>query len=138
MPLKPLKKAAIAVSSCFLLVSLSPAHGAETPPGSAEAPAIQAPPSPKFDIAGFVVEGNTILKDEEIKALVSPFEGKAKDFGDVQQALEALQDAYQARGYNSVRVDLPEQELENGSVKFVIVEQKVHTITIEDNQHYSD
>ena len=34
---------------------------------------------------------------------VSAYAGKGRDFGDVQRALEALQEAYRERGYSAVR-----------------------------------
>src|SRR5262249_60405242 len=67
------------------------------------------PPQPvRFEIQRYIVEGNTLLSQSEIDGIVTPFSGKDRDFGDIQRALEALQDAYASRGYNAVRVSVPE------------------------------
>ncbi len=97
---------------------------------------IVAPPSPKFEIQQFKIEGNTLLSSDAVDKLVAPYTGKSRDFGDVQRALEALQDAYQKMGYNSVQVLLPEQELDQGIVKLRVVEQRIGSISVENNQFY--
>src|SRR5882672_7584401 len=53
----------------------------------------QAPAPVKFEIQRYVVEGNTLLSLGEIDRTVKPFTGKGRDFGDIQRALEALQNA---------------------------------------------
>jgi hypothetical protein len=55
----------------------------------AQAPgAVQTPIELRFDIARYRVEGNTILAADEVERIVSGYAGKARDFGDVQRALE--------------------------------------------------
>ena len=75
-----------------------------------------------FTINQYVVEGATLLGKTEIDAAVAPYVGKNKDFSDVERALEAVEAAYAKRGYSAVRVLLPEQELEKGTVHFRVVE----------------
>lgn len=96
-----------------------------------------APASPKFEIRRYLIEGNTLLTTEKLDQVLAPFRGKNKDFGDVQRALETLQGAYQAVGYGGVEIRLPEQELERGEVKFIVIEAKIGKITIEGNEHFS-
>ncbi len=93
--------------------------------------------SPKFEIRRYLLEGNTLLAQEAVDRALAPYIGPNKDFGDVQRALEALQGAYQAVGYGGVEIRLPEQELERGEVRFVVIEVKVGKVTIEGNQHFS-
>ncbi|MCX7628599.1 MAG: BamA/TamA family outer membrane protein [Methylophilaceae bacterium] len=97
-----------------------------------------APASPKFEIRGFNVEGNTLLSEAEIDALVRPFIGANRDFADVQRALEALQGAYRAKGYGSVQVLLPEQALEDGVIDLRVIEQRIAGITIDGNAHHDE
>src|SRR5262245_295974 len=49
---------------------------------------------PKFPIASFKVDGNSLLPAAEIDAVLKPYVGASRDFGDVQEALEALESAY--------------------------------------------
>jgi hemolysin activation/secretion protein len=124
--------AAISIALLSIIPSLALAAEPATP-----APELQAPPAPRFDITAFKVEGDTLLGTDKINALVKPFIGASKDFGDVQQALEALQDAYQAKGFTTVRVNLPEQELESGVIHMTVTEQKISSIKVEGNKNYT-
>jgi len=92
---------------------------------------------PRFDIARYSVEGNSLLPAESLPPLLDSYTGKNKDFGDVQQALEALEDAYRKNGYNAVAVILPEQELDKGTVRLRVIEGKVRSFVVEDNKHHS-
>ncbi len=91
----------------------------------------------KFEIRDYRAEGNTLLDDAAIKRLLAPFTGKNRDFGDVQRALEALQDFYRESGYSGIKITLPEQELERGEVTFKVVESRIARVLVEGNQHFS-
>jgi hemolysin activation/secretion protein len=98
----------------------------------------QAPPAPRFEIKSFVVQGNSILPRQELERIVAPFTGQGKDFGSVQQALEALQEAYLARGYNAVRVSVPEQDLQGGQVRLQVTEARVGAVRVEQNRYFDE
>lgn len=103
------------------------------------APASVAPAGgPRFDIRRFQVEGATLVPRATIDATLAPFLGAGRDFGDVQKALEVLERLFVARGFASVQVLLPEQELEQGVVKFSVVEPKLAKITVEGNKAFSE
>lgn len=93
---------------------------------------------PRFDISRFLVEGNSLLKADFVEGLLLPYVGKQRDFGDVQRALDALEEAYRTRGYNAVQVSLPEQELEQGVIRFKVVEAKLSKVVVEGNQHFDE
>lgn len=95
-----------------------------------------APAVPTFGISGFDVAGNTLLSPERVLELLSPFTGPQRDFGTVQEALEALQDEYRRLGYTTVHVLLPEQELERGEVKLQVVEGKLEAVRVEGNTYF--
>lgn len=92
----------------------------------------------RFDISSFTVEGATLLSAEEINAAVAPYVGKSKDFSDVQRAQEALEAAYARHGYSAVRVVLPEQELENGRIRFRVVESRFGQIVVKGEKYFSE
>jgi hemolysin activation/secretion protein len=96
------------------------------------------PAIPRFDIVSFRVEGNTILQKAEIDSLLFPFTGKQKDFGTVQEAIDALEGAYAKRGFTTIQITLPEQELENGIVRFVVTETRIGAVKIEGNKFFDD
>ena len=96
----------------------------------AQAPAA-APAAPRFDINAFAIEGNTLFQLYELHAVVEPYTGKQKDFGDIQRALEALQAFYIARGYNAVRVLVPEQDIRAGSVRLQVIEARIRQVRVQ-------
>lgn len=92
----------------------------------------------RFAIDSYIVEGATLLSQAEIDAAVAPYRGQDKDFSDVQRALEAIENAYAVRGFSAVRVLLPEQELEKGTVHFRVVESRFGRVTVKDNHFVSE
>ncbi len=98
----------------------------------------EAPPAPRFEIQRFIVEGNTLLPADVVEGIVAPHAGKDRDFGDVQRALEALQDEYLRRGYNAARVLIPEQDLRLGVVRLEVVEARIRNIKVENNKFFDE
>jgi hemolysin activation/secretion protein len=92
----------------------------------------------RFEISRFEVAGNTLLPPAEVERTVSPFAGRGRDFGDVQQALEALEALYHEHGYKVVTVQLPEQELNGGVVRLNVVQTKIGKVTIAGNRVFSE
>jgi hemolysin activation/secretion protein len=114
-----------------------------TPQTQAQQPQAQVapsqPPAPvRFEIQRYIVEGNTLLSQSQVDAAVAPFTGKDRDFGDIQKALEALQDAYSSRGYNAVRVNIPEQDIRAGQVRLSVVEARLRRVQVQGNQFFSE
>jgi hemolysin activation/secretion protein len=91
-----------------------------------------------FEIGRFEVAGDTQLGARSIAQLLSPWTGNSRRFSDVQQAMQSLEDAYRARGYKLVRVMLPEQELNHGTVRLVVVQPRIGTVQVEGNTGFSD
>ena len=91
----------------------------------------------RFEIRHFVVEGNSLLSQQAADAVLAPFIGSGRDFGTVQQALEALERTYAARGFNAVQVILPEQTLESGTIRFLVVESRLSGIRVQGNRNFS-
>ncbi len=104
---------------------------------AADAVAPSADGGLRFEIRRFVVEGNTLLSPESADAVLAPFTGSGRDFGSVQQALEALEKAYAGRGFNAVQVILPEQTLESGTIRFLVVESRLTGIRVQGNRNFS-
>jgi hemolysin activation/secretion protein len=91
---------------------------------------------PRFDIKSYRVEGNTLISADKLDSLLSPFTGKDRDFGTVQEALDALEQAYRDHGFSMVAVSLPEQELESGVVRLKVNENRLGKINIEGNRYF--
>src|SRR6267154_1018663 len=102
-------------------------------------PSVAKPPvPPRFEIQRFLVEGNTLLAQSELDRILTPFSGKNRDFGDIQRALEALQDVYAGRGYNAVRVSVPEQDIRAGQVRLRVVEARIRGVRVQGNRFFDE
>lgn len=92
----------------------------------------------RFDITRFQIEGNTLLPADIVQRAVAPMTGAARNYGDVQRALEALEIAYRKAGYSAVQVYVPEQELSSGVVTIRITETEIGRIVVSDNRYFSE
>lgn len=100
-----------------------------TPSGSAiavpEAPAVQAPPGAEkysFTLTAVDVEGATLLPPAELQSHYQSLIGKTITVADVFAFAAAIENRYRAAGYVTTRAIVPEQQIEGGKVRIVIVE----------------
>lgn len=105
---------------------------------SAPLHADDAEESLSFPINAFEVEGNAILDDAAIQRIVTPFTGEGRNFGTVQQALDALEKAYADLGFSTVLVVLPEQRLQDGVVRFKVVEGRLAKIVVDQAAYFDE
>jgi hypothetical protein len=94
-------------------------------------------PARRVDVNEYFVRGNTVLDAATIEEAVYPFLGPQKTLGDIEGARDALQKIYQARGYQSVFVELPEQKVDDGIVYLHVSETKVGRVRVVGAKHYS-
>ncbi len=97
-----------------------------------------APADDRFEIKRFQVDGNTLLTARQIEQAVGPFTGAGRVYGDIQQALEELENTYRKEGYSTVQVSVPEQELTSGVVRLQVMEGTIGKVTVTDNKHFSE
>ncbi|SDT12971.1 Hemolysin activation/secretion protein [Pseudomonas asplenii] len=97
----------------------------------------EAPVARRVDVNEYVVRGNTVLQARDIEEAVYPFLGPQKALTDIEGARDALQKVYQAKGYQSVFVELPEQKVEDGVVFLQISETRVGRVRVVGAKHYS-
>ncbi|WP_051299074.1 ShlB/FhaC/HecB family hemolysin secretion/activation protein [Marinobacterium litorale] len=91
---------------------------------------------PVFPIAGFSVDGNSVLSQSEIDGTLSPYIGTDQQFSDIEAARIALQQAYIDRGLSTVKVYLPEQEISGGIVQFQIEENRLGRVSVVGAKHH--
>lgn len=125
-----IKKSAISIGITTLLLAAAPVL--------AQTPASAQMDAERFDINRFVVEGNSLLPQQRIDAVLQPYTGTQKDLSDVQQATAALQNYYSNNSSNIVWVVVPEQDLDNGVVRLRVVEARIGTVSIEGNDSFDD
>ncbi len=90
-----------------------------------------------FDIVRFEVIGNRFLPDEDLANILQTYTGKARSFNDVQAAQEHLEALFRKHGFALVSVIIPEQELDQGVVKFSVVQPKIGKVIINGNKNFS-
>ena len=90
----------------------------------------------RFEISRYEVKGNALLTPAALTELLAPYTGKSRSFADVQKALETLEKAYHQKGYSLVQVVLPEQELNQGVVKFIVVQARIGSVSVKGNRHF--
>ena len=76
-------------------------------------------------IQEYRVLGSQTLPPEEVEEAVYPFLGPGRTSTDVEKARAALEKAYQDKGFQTVQVQIPEQQVKRGIVLLEVVENKV-------------
>jgi len=101
-------------------------------------PSVAASSQPAtFDVNEYIVRGNSTLPSLDIEEAVYPYEGPGRSLSDVNAARDALQKIYQDKGYQSVVVELPPQQVKDGVIYLQVVESKVGQVRVEGAKYYS-
>jgi hemolysin activation/secretion protein len=102
-------------------------------------PAVPAAAKPEtvFEVQNYDVAGNTLLQPETIDALVRPGIGTNVTFTQVRKVLGDLQLAYRERGFASVSVSLPPQQLTNAIIRVQVTEGVLVDARITGNRYFS-
>ncbi|GAO34726.1 hypothetical protein SCT_0106 [Sulfuricella sp. T08] len=90
-----------------------------------------------FDIMEIQVEGNSVLTQIAIEEAVYPFLGEKKSIKEVENARQALEKAYHDAGYLTVFVDIPEQQVNEGTVRLKATEGKVERLKVSGSRYFS-
>ena len=116
----------------------APPAAASAPPPAASAPADErAAAQPIFDILAFDIEGNTLLDGARVERAVLPFMGPGRKMDDVEAARSALEQQFQQAGYLTVGVDIPEQRVEDGLVRLVVVQGRVGALYVSGSKYHA-
>lgn len=93
---------------------------------------------PIFDVLDFQIDGNSVLDTESVEIAVYPFLGPGKGIQDVEKARQSLESAYRNKGYPTVIVEIPEQDVQGGIVRLEVVEGAIEYLHITGNKYYSE
>jgi hemolysin activation/secretion protein len=93
------------------------------------------PAAVKFDVRGYLIEGNTVLPPEKF-GMLSNYTGKV-EFSRIRDAMGAVLLTYRQFGFATISPALPPQKLTNGIVHIKIVEGKLARIKVEGNRYFS-
>ncbi|MGE8270685.1 MAG: ShlB/FhaC/HecB family hemolysin secretion/activation protein [Stenotrophomonas geniculata] len=97
----------------------------------------EAAPAPSVNINEYIVRGNTVLDPRQIERAVEPFLGPGKTLADVEKARDAVNALYQQAGYQSVYVELPEQQVSGGVVLLKVQQTPIGQLRVVGTKHES-
>ncbi len=139
---KPARRALRLTTTLVLIAGLLGLHGVAQTLRSA--PSTSAPASkpagtnaPTIEVRGYLVEGNTVLPRDIVDRILVTHVGPALTFDQIREGLAELQLAYRGRGYATIAVTLPRQQLTNGIVKVKVVQGRLAEINVVGNRHFS-
>ena len=121
----------IAIGAWLVLPVLAHAQAAQP------AAAAQARAPTDFQVNEYLVRGNTLLNAVEIEDSVEPYLGPARSMNDVHAARDALQKLYQSKGYQSVVVEVPPQQVKNGVIVLQVVENSIGRLRVVGAKYHS-
>jgi len=91
----------------------------------------------RVNVSEYIVRGNSVLTARDIEKAVYAYLGPDRTMADIEAARDALQEVYHQSGYQSVYVDLPEQQVSGGVVILQVTETKVGRLRVVGAKHYS-
>ena len=93
--------------------------------------------SPHFAVRGYEIHGDTLLSIETLRSILAKYTGTNVSLAEITSAASDLQLAYRARGYPTVSVTLPQQQITNGLVKIRVFEGRLAEIEVGKNRYFS-
>ncbi|MDY6905459.1 MAG: ShlB/FhaC/HecB family hemolysin secretion/activation protein [Thermodesulfobacteriota bacterium] len=90
-----------------------------------------------FEIRGFEVKGNTVLKEQAVYDALKGFTGKGKLSTDVEEARDVLESFYHDMGYPTVLVNIPEQTVDDGLVTMQVIESRIRWVKVTGNRYFT-
>lgn len=110
---------------------LHQAHSQPADPGRTD-----SAPAETRHVTRFVLEGNTLLPEEELRPLLRAYEGKDLTLEQMKEAAADVTSIYQRHGYYLVHAIIPVQDFSQPEIRMTIVEGKIGKIHVEGAEHY--
>jgi hemolysin activation/secretion protein len=93
---------------------------------------------PAFFITEVRVLGNSVLANADIERVLYEFVGKQSTIKDIERARGQLEQVYRQRGYGTVFVDIPEQEVDGGIVRLQVTEGRLDRVRITGARYFAN
>lgn len=106
------------------------------PPGPTAVSAAPATPTVYY-IREYRVKGAKQLPVIDVESAVYPFLGPGRTERDVEHARAALERAYQESGYQTVSVQIPQQQITSGIVRLQVIERTVGRLRVKGARYFS-
>lgn len=96
-------------------------------------PAVQ----PGIVVRAYEIDGDTLLSTNTLMGIFAHHVGTNVTVAEIMQAAADLQSEYRTRGYPTVAVSIPQQQLTNGIVKIRVFEGLLSDVVVSGNRYYS-
>lgn len=93
--------------------------------------------SPTYYIREYRVKGAKQLPVLEVENAVYPFLGPGRTERDIEAARASLERAYQDQGFQTVAVQVPQQQVNHGIVRLEVVERTVGRLRVKGARYFS-
>jgi len=91
-----------------------------------------------FYIQEYRIEGGGhLLPKVEVEAAVYPYLGPYRTTGDVEQARGALEQAFRDKGYQTVTVQIPPQQVQSGVIVLEVMQGEVGRLRVHGSRYFS-
>lgn len=110
---------------CLLGSLGASAENPATPPAADAGKRVVPAAGREFEILEFEVVGNSVLRADEIEAVLGFYLGEKRKPEDVDAARASLEKLYKALGYKTVAVAIPKQTIRNGIVQLQVTEARL-------------
>ncbi len=108
-----------------------PASPAVTAPGGSAAQVPAGADKLSFTLAEMAIEGVTAYPADSLRALYADLVGKTITVADVFKVADAIERRYRGDGFVTSRVIVPEQAIDGGRVRLVVVEGFIADVVVE-------
>lgn len=119
------------------LVIVGPLAWAESEQAAAQAKSEVPVKRPTLTISEYQIIGNTLLDNRDLERVLEPFLGPNQEVSSIEKAAKKIERLYKDKGYPTVFVNIPEQDVRAGIVRMSIVEGKVARVRISGAQYYT-
>jgi hemolysin activation/secretion protein len=113
------------------------AAASSSPAPSASSTAAGTNTGPRFTVRAYEIRGDTLLSTETLTAILTKYTGTNVSISDIMKAASELQMEYRERGYPTVSVTIPQQQLTNEMVKIRVFEGTLSDIIVEKNRFFT-
>ncbi|MCX4160048.1 MULTISPECIES: ShlB/FhaC/HecB family hemolysin secretion/activation protein [Paraburkholderia] len=91
---------------------------------------LQAPPTAKFRVTGFRIQGNTVYPEARLQPLLHDAIGRDLDLAGLEEVAARITGYYRDHGFLLARAYLPAQDIHDGVVAIAILEGRYDKIVV--------
>ncbi|HVV73347.1 MAG TPA: POTRA domain-containing protein, partial [Verrucomicrobiae bacterium] len=121
--------------------SAAPASSVARQPSSASSKpsssSTQTNAGPHFTVRAYEIRGDTLLSTNTLMSVLVPYTGTNVSIGDIIKAASELQMEYRDRGYPTVSVTIPQQQITNGIVRIRVFQGRLSEVLVTGNHYFS-